>query len=248
MTWASCGGVVTTGSHSRTVECWRLSLLWQVACLMLTSNLELNSSASHQLCETLVGLACGPAPSATRQLHPPGLLTMVARQTTPARISGWAQNLSSTNFPGEQHNQESIYHSWVSGQMSLQILFALVQPNTKCYSPISGTTHLMDLTNFSLFILSYLIISDFKLWGDSLQELTYLTLFIISPTHVCLMANLVLLNLTLFLTVHFCAVHGYTATYIHVHHTCSMFPFHSATAMQLHHVFNLCYACPRQYW
>ena len=85
---------------------------------MLTSNLELNSSASHQLCET--------------------------------------------NFPGEQHNQESIYHSWVSGQMSLQILFALVQPNTKCYSPISGTTHLMDLTNFSLFLLSYLIISDFE--------------------------------------------------------------------------------------
>ena len=45
------------------------------------------------------------------------------------------------------------------------------------------------------------------------------TLFILQ-THVCLMVNLVLLNLTLFLTVHFCAVHGYAATHMcpsHVH-------------------------------
>ena len=103
-----------------------------------------------------------------------------------------------------------------------------------------------DLINFSLFILSYLIISDFEPWGDSLQELTYLMPFTISQTHVCLMANLVLLNLTLFLTVHFWAVHGYAAT--HVHSSCLCFLFHSATAMWLHHVFNLCYACPRQYW
>ena len=32
-----------------------------------------------------------------------------------------------------------------------------------CYGPTSGTTHLMDLANFSLFILSYLIISNFEL-------------------------------------------------------------------------------------
>ena len=32
------------------------------------------------------------------------------------------------------------------------------------------------------------------------------------------MANLVLLNLTLFLTVHFCAVHGYAATHMHITH------------------------------
>ena len=33
----------------------------------------------------------------------------------------------------------------------------------------------------------------------------------------------------------------------HVHHTCSMLLFHSATAMWLHHVINLHYACPKQY-
>ena len=34
----------------------------------------------------------------------------------------------------------------------------------------------------------------------------------------------------------------------HVHHTCSMLLFHSATTMQLHHVINLHYAYPKQYW
>ena len=42
--------------------------------------------------------------------------------------------------------------------------------------------------------------------------------FTISQTHVCLMANLILLNLTLFLTVHFCAVHGYAATHMCITH------------------------------
>ena len=78
--------------------------------------------------------------------------------------------------------------------------------------------HLNRLNQFFSFILSYLIISDFKPWGDSLWELTYLTTFTISQTHVCLMANLVLLNLTLFLTVHFCTVHGYAATHMHIAH------------------------------
>ena len=31
-----------------------------------------------------------------------------------------------------------------------------------CYGPTSGTTHLMDLVNFFLFILSYLVILDFE--------------------------------------------------------------------------------------
>ena len=87
-----------------------------------------------------------------------------------------------------------------------------------CYGPTSGTTHSMDLVNFSLFILSYLVILDFEPWGDSLWELTYLTTFTISQTCVCLMANLVLLNLTLFLTVHFRAVHGYAATHMRFTH------------------------------
>ena len=41
------------------------------------------------------------------------------------------------------------------------------------------------------------------------------------------MANLVLLNLTLFLTVHFHAVHGYAATHMctsHVHASSSILP------------------------
>ena len=59
------------------------------------------------------------------------------------------------------------------------------------------------------------------------------------------MANPILLNLTLLLTVHFHAVHGYAATYMHITH--AMLLFHSATAMWLHHVFNLRYAFPRQY-
>ena len=65
----------------------------------------------------------------------------------------------------------------------------------------------------------------------------------ISQTHVCLMANLILLNLTLFLIVHFCAMHGYAATHMHFPHV--MLLFHSATAIWLHHVSNPCYVCPR---
>ena len=40
----------------------------------------------------------------------------------------------------------------------------------------------------------------------------------IPQTHVCLVANLVLLNLTLSLIVHFHAVHGYAATHMHITH------------------------------
>ena len=60
------------------------------------------------------------------------------------------------------------------------------------------------------------------------------------------MANLVPLNLTLFLTVHYHAVHGYAATHTHITHVLC-FSSISATAMQLHHIINLRYACPRQY-
>ena len=50
-------------------------------------------------------------------------------------------------------------------------------------------------------------------------------LFTISQTRACLMANLVLLNLTLFLTVHFCAVHDYAATHMHITHVYASLPF-----------------------
>ena len=49
--------------------------------------------------------------------------------------------------------------------------------------------------------------------------------FTLSQTHVCLEANLIPLNLTLFLTVHFCAVHGYAATYVCTPHVYVSLPF-----------------------
>ena len=71
-------------------------------------------------------------------------------------------------------------------------------------------------------------------------------LHIFTKTRVCLMANLMPSNLTLSLTVHFRAVHSYAATHMRITHV--MLLFHSATPMWLHHVFNLRYAYPRQYW
>ena len=59
--------------------------------------------------------------------------------------------------------------------------------------------------------------------------------FTISQTHVCLMANLVSLNLTLFLTVHFRAVHGYAATHMCIPHVHASLPFCH------HHVVAPCY-------
>ena len=130
---------------------------------------------------------------------------------------------------------------------SMQCILGSFKRESVCYSPTSGTTHLMNLVNFSLLILSYLIISDFELWGDSLWELTYLMPFTTSQTRVCLMVNLVLLKLNFILDSSFlcCAL---LCCHTHAHHTCPILLFHSATAMWLHHVFNLCHACSRQYW
>ena len=44
------------------------------------------------------------------------------------------------------------------------------------------------------------------------SHLSYI--FHIFTTYACLMANLISTNLTLFLTVHFCAVHGYAVIYV----------------------------------
>ena len=83
-------------------------------------------------------------------------------------------------------------------------------------------SHLGDYTfnRLSQFFSFHLILSNhFRLQTVrrfSMRTLTYLTPFTISQTCVCLMANLVLLNLTLFLTVHFCAVHGNAATHMHI--------------------------------
>ena len=57
----------------------------------------------------------------------------------------------------------------------------------------------------------------------------------IFTTHVCFMANFMPLNLTLFLTVQFSAMHGYTATHMCITHV--MVLFHSATTMQLPYIY-----------
>ena len=53
--------------------------------------------------------------------------------------------------------------------------------------------------------------------------------------HVCLMANLMPSNLTLFMTVYFHIVHGYAATYMHTPHAHASLPFCH------HHVVASCY-------
>ena len=101
------------GKNSRTVAWWVLSPPQQGAPPLVTSNVELNSSASHSTFETLVGLVCLPSPDARRRPSLAGLLTMVVCPTKPARISARPWYLSPTNLPGEQHNQTSRYHSWL---------------------------------------------------------------------------------------------------------------------------------------
>ena len=76
-----------------------------------------------------------------------------------------------------------------------------------CYGSITVTTFLNRLLNFSLFNL----ILSFQ--TSNHEEIHYKDSLILCPsqTCVCLMANLMPSNLTLFLTVHFHAVHGYAA-------------------------------------
>ena len=100
-------GEGTMGKISKTVEGWVLSPPQQGAPPLVTSNLELESSASHSTFETLVDLVCGPSPRIRRPLRLPGFPIMVVRRTIPARISAWAWHLSPMNFPGERHNQTS---------------------------------------------------------------------------------------------------------------------------------------------
>ena len=100
------------------------------------------------------------------------------------------------------------------------------------YSPTLGTTFSMDLSLFFSLILSY----HFRL--QTVRRFSMRThlphALHIFTTYVYLMANLMPLNLTLFLTVQFCAMHGYTATHMCITHV--MVLFHSATTMQLPHV------------
>ena len=96
--------------------------------------------------------------------------------------------------------------------------------NDYCYGPTSGTTFSMDLL---LFFLSLILSYHFRLQTVrrfSMRTHLSHTLHIFT-TCVCLMANLMPSNLTLFLTVHFCVVHGYAATYIRTPHVYASLPF-----------------------
>ena len=128
--------------------------------------------------------------------------------------------------------------------VSFQMLFYINQP-TPCYGPTPGTTHSTDLVNFSLF----LILSDcFRLQTVRRFSMrTHLSHTLHTLTNTCLPHGkpyAIKLNSILDSSFPCCA---WLCCHTHVHHTCSMLLFHSATTMQLHHVINSCYACPKQY-
>ena len=89
------------------------------------------------------------------------------------------------------------------------------------------------LVTFSLFDL-ILLFQTSNCEENLYKDLTYLTPFTFSQTCICLIANLMPSNLTLSLTVYFCAVHGYAVTHMHI--TYVILLFHSATTMWLPHV------------
>ena len=125
----------------------------------------------------------------------------------------------------------------------------------QCYSPTPGTTYSMDLVNshlfnrLSQFFTFFLILSDhFKLQTMKRFSMrTHLFHAFHHFTNMCLPHGKhcsIKLNFILDSSFPCCA---WLCCHTHAHPTCSMLLFHSATTMQLHHVLNLCHACPRQY-
>ena len=113
-------------------------------------------------------------------------------------------------------------------------------------------SHPRDYTfnGLSQFFSFYLILSDhFRL--QTMRRLsirTHLSHALHTFTNMCLPHGEpcpIKLNFILDSSFPCCA---WLCCHTHAHHTCSMLLFHSATAMWLHHVFNLHYACPEQYW
>ena len=86
------------------------------------------------------------------------------------------------------------------------------------YSPILRDYISMDLVKFSSFILSYLTISDFELWGDSPRELTYLMPFFFSQNTCLPHGEPYSIKPNFILDSHFHAVHGYAATHMCITH------------------------------
>ena len=125
----------------------------------------------------------------------------------------------------------------------------------QCYSPTPGTTYSMDLVNshlfnrLSQFFTFFLILSDhFKLQTMKRFSMrTHLFHAFHHFTNMCLPHGKhcsIKLNFILDSLFLCCA---WLCCHTHAHPTYSMRLFHSATTMQLHHVLNLCHACPRQY-
>ena len=102
------------------------------------------------------------------------------------------------------------------------------------YGPITGTTFFNRLAIFLLFK------SNLIFQTSNHEEILYENSLISCPSHShkhVFASWQTLCHQTLFLTVHFYAVHGYAAIHMHITHV--TLPFHSATTMQLHHVLIL---------
>ena len=115
-----------------------------------------------------------------------------------------------------------------------------------CFSPTHWDYFQMDLVKFSLFF----ILSDhFRLQTMRRFSMrTHLSHALHHFTNTCLPHGepcFIKSNFILDSSFLCCA---WLCCHTHTSPSCSCFLFHSATAMQLHHVINLCYACPRQYW
>ena len=90
-----------------------------------------------------------------------------------------------------------------------------------CYGPITGTHFSMDL----MFLLLWSYHFRLQTMGRFSMRTHLSHALHISQTHLCIMANVIPSNLTLFLTVHSHAVHGYAATHMHITHIHASLPF-----------------------
>ena len=163
---------------------------------------------------------------------------------------GWSKMNGSMEV---QVVQKSMHTKWNTSKVAstLGYLKRLLGPLGKwregieCYGPTSGTTHLTDSVNFPLLILS----NHFRLWTvrrfSMRTHLSHALHYFTNTRFPHGESSSIKLNLILDSSF-LCYV--WLCCHTHAHHTCFMLLFHSATTMQLHHAFNLRYACLRQYW
>ena len=113
----------------------------------------------------------------------------------------------------------------------------------ECYSPTHWNHTPMDLVNFSPFLI---LSNHFRLRTvRRFPKGTHLSHTLHHFTNTCFPHGkpcFIKPNFILDSLLPCCA---WLCCHTHAFPSCSC--FHSATAMWLHHVINLCYACPRQY-